>query len=317
VSRPARSAAGFTILHATDASHVTELVGDWNFEYAQLKKGGFRADGALLEFDGVSLARVAMSQTMLHTGYAPRNMVAVMIPGAGCGQAFVSGQSVESGQCMTLSEGAFLEGITHGHYLDISIGFDLTACRAQLDALNGGSFGLARGMTIVAPGPAWINETQARIEWLMTSATEQPEFMSNARVRASLSDHLLAAMVRLDNAPADVDSTTRTARAIRRVAVRLARDFINARLSEPIREHDGIAPPSVMERRVAALRRAGTEVEFHRYGGVGHGFGPGIGTSAEGWQTVRSDSGNGSMSHATALSINSGHPRHFSAHSSE
>jgi acetyl esterase/lipase len=48
-------------------------------------------------------------------------------------------------------------------------------------------------------------------------------------------------------------------------------------------EHDGIAPPSVMERRVAALRRAGTEVEFHRYGGVGHGFGPGIGTSAEGW----------------------------------
>ena len=48
-------------------------------------------------------------------------------------------------------------------------------------------------------------------------------------------------------------------------------------------EDDGIAAPSVMERRVAALRRAGTEVEFHRYGGVGHGFGPGIGTSAEGW----------------------------------
>jgi acetyl esterase/lipase len=48
-------------------------------------------------------------------------------------------------------------------------------------------------------------------------------------------------------------------------------------------EDDGIAPPSVMERRVAAIRRAGSEVEFHRYSGVGHGFGPGIGTSAEGW----------------------------------
>lgn len=47
-------------------------------------------------------------------------------------------------------------------------------------------------------------------------------------------------------------------------------------------EHDGIASPSVMERRVAALRSAGTEVEFHRYSGVGHGFGSGIGTSAEG-----------------------------------
>jgi acetyl esterase/lipase len=48
-------------------------------------------------------------------------------------------------------------------------------------------------------------------------------------------------------------------------------------------EQDGMAPPSVMERRVAALRRTGTEVEFHRYSGVGHGFGPGTATSAEGW----------------------------------
>ena len=40
-------------------------------------------------------------------------------------------------------------------------------------------------------------------------------------------------------------------------------------------EQDGIAPPSVMEKRVAALRRAGTEVEFHQYSGLGHGFGSG------------------------------------------
>ena len=48
-------------------------------------------------------------------------------------------------------------------------------------------------------------------------------------------------------------------------------------------EHDGIAPPSTMERRVSALRTAGTEVEYHRYNKLGHGFGPGTGTSAEGW----------------------------------
>jgi acetyl esterase/lipase len=46
---------------------------------------------------------------------------------------------------------------------------------------------------------------------------------------------------------------------------------------------DGIAPPSIMERRVAALRRAGTQVEYHKYPGVGHGFGLGVGTNAEGW----------------------------------
>lgn len=48
-------------------------------------------------------------------------------------------------------------------------------------------------------------------------------------------------------------------------------------------EHDGIAPPSAMRRRVDALRRGGAVVEFREYPGVGHGFGLGIGTSAEGW----------------------------------
>ena len=46
---------------------------------------------------------------------------------------------------------------------------------------------------------------------------------------------------------------------------------------------DGIAPPAIMERRVAALRRQGTIVEYRKYRGVGHGFGLGTGTNAEGW----------------------------------
>jgi predicted esterase len=48
-------------------------------------------------------------------------------------------------------------------------------------------------------------------------------------------------------------------------------------------EEDGIAPPAAMESRVEALRKSGTAVEYHKYKGVGHGFGLGIGTSAEGW----------------------------------
>jgi acetyl esterase/lipase len=48
-------------------------------------------------------------------------------------------------------------------------------------------------------------------------------------------------------------------------------------------EEDGIAPPSAMERRVAALRKNGTEVEYRKYRNLGHGFGAGNGTSAEGW----------------------------------
>jgi acetyl esterase/lipase len=48
-------------------------------------------------------------------------------------------------------------------------------------------------------------------------------------------------------------------------------------------EQDRIASPSAMERRIVALRKAGTEVEYHKYMDVGHGFGLGTGTRAEGW----------------------------------
>lgn len=48
---------------------------------------------------------------------------------------------------------------------------------------------------------------------------------------------------------------------------------------------DGISPASTMEERVRALRAIGTEVEYHRYDDLGHGFGTGSGTSAEGWIT--------------------------------
>jgi acetyl esterase/lipase len=48
---------------------------------------------------------------------------------------------------------------------------------------------------------------------------------------------------------------------------------------------DGIAPPSSMERRIAELKRLGTQVEYQKLPSVGHGFGTGTGTSAEGWIT--------------------------------
>ena len=50
-------------------------------------------------------------------------------------------------------------------------------------------------------------------------------------------------------------------------------------------ERDGIAPASVMERRVAELRLAGTEVEYRKIQGIGHGFGAGVSTPAEWWLT--------------------------------
>jgi acetyl esterase/lipase len=48
-------------------------------------------------------------------------------------------------------------------------------------------------------------------------------------------------------------------------------------------EHDRIAPPAVMERRVQILQRAGVMVAYRRIPELGHGFGLGTGTTAEGW----------------------------------
>ncbi|HWR42244.1 alpha/beta hydrolase [Sporomusa sp.] len=48
-------------------------------------------------------------------------------------------------------------------------------------------------------------------------------------------------------------------------------------------ENDRIANPALMKRRANALSDAGVDVEFRQYPNIGHGFGLGIGTSAEGW----------------------------------
>jgi AraC family ethanolamine operon transcriptional activator len=88
--------------------------------------------------------------------------------------------------------------------------------------------------TIAAPGKAWIADMTARVDWLLSAAKENGGGLSNPQLRMSLTDHLLAAMVRFDPSPADIDSTTRNASAARRVAVRLAREYIHARLSEPL-----------------------------------------------------------------------------------
>lgn len=47
--------------------------------------------------------------------------------------------------------------------------------------------------------------------------------------------------------------------------------------------NDGIASPNIMRRRTEALQALGIPAEFHLFEGVRHGFGLGIGTTAEGW----------------------------------
>jgi len=48
-------------------------------------------------------------------------------------------------------------------------------------------------------------------------------------------------------------------------------------------DRDNIANPAVMEQRINDMKAAGIDAEFHLYKNVGHGFGLGVGTTAEGW----------------------------------
>lgn len=48
-------------------------------------------------------------------------------------------------------------------------------------------------------------------------------------------------------------------------------------------ENDGIASWHTMERRAEHMKALGIDTEFHKYPGLGHGFGLGAGTAAEGW----------------------------------
>lgn len=48
-------------------------------------------------------------------------------------------------------------------------------------------------------------------------------------------------------------------------------------------ENDWIASPSVMERRIRNLAAAGVKTQFRSYANLGHGFGLGTGTAAQGW----------------------------------
>ena len=48
-------------------------------------------------------------------------------------------------------------------------------------------------------------------------------------------------------------------------------------------DSDWIADWRVMQRRVQRLDALGIPTEFHCYPGLGHGFGLGTGTAAEGW----------------------------------
>lgn len=225
----------YQTVNCTDAVQLTEQIGNWTFEFNQLKAGLLKAAGAVFDFAGVSVGRVVMDRTMLHRGYAPRNMFAVFVTGEGSGQVYAHGQLLERGQCVTLSEGACIDAISHETFVDVALGFDVSACAARIEALKGAPFTVASRTTVAAPGESWSRGVLGRVEWILNAVTEYPDCTADPRRMESVADQFLSAVSTMDPAPADIDATTRSARANRRVAVRVARELIHSKLAEPLR----------------------------------------------------------------------------------
>jgi len=120
----------------------------------------------------------------------------------------------------------------------VGLGFDLSVCGAQLEALKGASFTAAPHATITAPGQVWIDNILARVDWLLTAIATYPQCLDDSQRMASMGDQLLATIANMNTAPADIDATTRSARASRRSAIRVARDLIHSKLFERLRLSD-------------------------------------------------------------------------------
>jgi AraC family ethanolamine operon transcriptional activator len=222
-------------VNCTDAVELTRQIGNWTFEFNQLTPGNLKAVGSIFDFAGVSVGRVVMNRTMLHRGYAPRSMFAVFVPGEGSGHVYAHAQLLERGHCVTLSEGACLEAVSHGTFMDVALGFDLSACATRIESLSGAALGAGSSTTVAAPGETWTRRVLERVEWILAAAANYPHCLANAHRLESLADQLLAAVATMSAGPTDADLGTRSTRANRRIAVRVARDLIHSKLSEPLR----------------------------------------------------------------------------------
>jgi len=223
-------------ISCTDAAELSPQVQDWNFEFTQLSAGPFAASGGILLLDSVHVARVTYDQSLLQRGYAPRGSVTIAIPSRGSGQLFVGGRQLESSQCLTLADGACLEAITRGRYLDVELAIDLNTWNTHSHWLSECPLALARGIGVDTPSPFWINHMLDTVDWTFSAFAKHPEALRRPDVRASLRDQFLMRICCFGDSTrgTQAERRTRDARARRRLAVERAREYIELQLSEPL-----------------------------------------------------------------------------------
>lgn len=220
-----------------EALNLPSALPRWNVEFSQLSAGDFMAIGGVVTLESLSIARFTIDRTVQHLVSPPRGSAAVLIPGAGSRSAFALGRQIGLGEFVTMPNDSRLDAVTRDHYVALALAVDDDVWNEQAHWLDPCTLASSRNSRVENPGPDWIRRMEGTVNWLFTALETHPRAASRADVRGSLADQVLMALSSFGN-PEDAAHYSRNARAHQRLAVERAREYIRAKLSEPLRLSD-------------------------------------------------------------------------------
>ncbi len=209
----------------------------WNVEFSQLGAGDFTAVGSAVTLDRISIARFSVERTLQNLVSPPRGSTAILLPGAGSRGAFALGRQIALGQCVTVANGGRVDAITRDHYVSVALAVDDDVWNKHAHWLDPSPLASCHGARVENPGPTWIGRMEATVDWIYTALQTHPRAASRADVQVSIADQLLVALTDFGN-PGVAGHYSRDSRAHQRIAVERAREYIRAKLSEPLRLSD-------------------------------------------------------------------------------
>jgi AraC family ethanolamine operon transcriptional activator len=224
---------GVISLDFDDVLDFAEHVRPWNLEYTQVRRGPFRSTGFIARFGATTLGSARMNQGMVHRVAVPEGQCSAFAISADSDAWFLGTRTLRAGDCLSVRGGVSFETVTRGYVCGYALSFDESAWRAT-DEWYAPLPDASGGLSIEAFGPEWVSHLQALSEAMLGMVASRAPMFDASALRASFGEQLLT-HVRNGRRPEQFECTTHRARARRRAAVQRAREFINSRLSEPIR----------------------------------------------------------------------------------
>jgi AraC family ethanolamine operon transcriptional activator len=221
-------------ISCSDAAQLSRVALDGSFEFTQLSPGPLTANGGVIALNRVLVGQITLDQALLRRGHAPHGSIAVLIPGSASSQAFVRGHRLAATQYVAMGDVGGIEMITRSNYVDVVLAIGLDAWSGQGHSLNECALAAIHGSGVATSGPLWIKRMLQAVRWLFAAIREYPQATARPDIRASLTDQILMTIADCGSVPADAEHPTRDARIQQRIAVERAREYIRAKLADPL-----------------------------------------------------------------------------------